>query len=79
MKMSGKEHGTKHIGRKSGRNSQSGITVFHKIIHQGKVFVPKPLHGFPNIGWNESWIWIIFWYLIQEKLLVGGMSAKFNR
>ena len=80
LELHGKENGAEHVGRKPWLRAEIRIAVLHNGVYFGEVKVPEFLHDFPcGSRKGVSGIRIIFTELLQNTVLVGGMTANVNR
>jgi hypothetical protein len=68
-----------HTGRSSGFRTKDGIFAAKQFISISQVKSPEALNNIPGGSGNRGRIRIIFTEIFNNKVLIGGMTARINR
>jgi len=79
LEIKGKQIGTVHAGRGSGSGAEDRILIPQPDIGVGKIEVPEAVNDIPSTAGDGIGVRIIFTKISNNKVLIGGMTARINR
>lgn len=78
LNFQGKQIRTMNVGRSTEFRTEYRIPIFHKSIGIVKIKNPEMLNNILGATSDGIWAWIIFTKILNNKVLIGGITAGIN-